>query len=232
MKFRNAFRSAGFTALGLLLATQDAKTSTLVDYTFENFSDGATTGTPTTTISGLTSSFNTSIAGGVEDFSSPNYKLSLTRYAGSTFYPTLSLTTSTPISLDKIEFVHIHNHTPGYPTEFGYSVVMQIDRGSGFTDLSTFLADSAKAFEYVPESITGPGPLGPGTYTLRWVALADPDTDSDFFGLDNIRLIQNEVPGPLPLLGLGTGFLYSRRIRKRIRSSRALDTAVDSPRGN
>jgi len=31
---------------------------------------------------------------------------------------------------------------------------------------------------------------------------------------------ENEVPGPLPILGVGAAFGYSRKLRKRIKSSK------------
>ena len=40
--------------------------------------------------------------------------------------------------------------------------------------------------------------------------------------LDNFKdtYTQSPVPGPLPLLGAGMGFAFSRRLRSRIRSAR------------
>lgn len=40
-------------------------------------------------------------------------------------------------------------------------------------------------------------------------------------GGDQIQVVLTEVPGPLPLLGAGAAFAYSRRIRRRIATSQA-----------
>ena len=40
-------------------------------------------------------------------------------------------------------------------------------------------------------------------------------------GGDQIRVVLTEVPGPLPLLGAGAAFGYSRRLRRRINTSQA-----------
>ena len=43
----------------------------------------------------------------------------------------------------------------------------------------------------------------------------------DSFGFDDVRFVS--VPGPLPLLGVGAAFCYSRKLRNRIRISKTAD---------
>jgi len=90
--------------------------------------------------------------------------------------------------LDSIDFLHIHNHNPNFPTYPSYSVDLEFDNGLGYVNIATFIA---AAFAYTSESVTGPGVLSPGTYRLRWIAIPNfgPDTNTEFFGLDNIRLV-------------------------------------------
>jgi hypothetical protein len=38
--------------------------------------------------------------------------------------------------------------------------------------------------------------------------------------IDAYQNIYRQVPGPLPILGSGAGFLFSRKLRRRIRASR------------
>jgi hypothetical protein len=44
-------------------------------------------------------------------------------------------------------------------------------------------------------------------------------TDSGVFRIDNLQVEEVVVPGPLPLLGAGTAFQFSRRLRKRMKAS-------------
>lgn len=200
-------------ALGALLVHPDAGAKTLLEYNFENFELGDVQGSPSFIDPGLTSDYDMA-NNGVEDFGPPNNKLSMTRFAGSWVYPSLNFSLSTPLSLDAIEFLHIHNHNPGFPTYPDYNVDLQLDSGSGFQSLAVF---AAKPGGYASELIAGPGSLAPGSYSLRWIPLVQPDTDTEFFGLDNIRFRQNDVPAPLPVLGFGAAFGFSRRLRQRQR---------------
>ncbi|MEB3260489.1 MAG: hypothetical protein VKP63_07685 [Cyanobacteriota bacterium] len=191
-----------------------ANAQTLVEFDFENFSLGQVAGGASSVASGLAASFDMN-NNGIESLFPPS-KSAMTRFAGSVNYPRLDFSASTPISLDRIEFDHYHNHNPGFPTHPSYNVNLQLDRGSGFATIGTFNAYAASGF--VSESFAGPGALSPGSYSLRWLADVSPDTNTEFFSLDNIRLVQNPVPGPLPLMGAGMGYAFSRKLRRRIRS--------------
>lgn len=206
--------SFAFLAIGVCLAPPGASAKTLLEYDFENFKLGDVQGSPSFIDPGLTSAYDMA-NNGVEDFGPPNNKLSMTRFAGSQVYPSLNFSLSAPLSLDAIEFLHIHNHNPGFPTYPEYNVDLQLDSGSGFQSLAVF---AAKPGGYASELIAGPGSLASGSYSLRWIPLVQPDTDTEFFGLDNIRFRQNDVPGPLPVLGFGAAFGFSRRLRRRLRT--------------
>lgn len=45
-------------------------------------------------------------------------------------------------------------------------------------------------------------------------------------GLRDIGALQAQVPGPLPLAGAGAALAWSRRLRRRLRSSQASKTAL------
>ena len=49
---------------------------------------------------------------------------------------------------------------------------------------------------------------------------------ADFCALDNVSLSQNQVPGPLPILGTVLAFRTSRKLRKRIKSSQLVGASV------
>ncbi|MCP3871175.1 MAG: collagen-like protein, partial [Gammaproteobacteria bacterium] len=60
--------------------------------------------------------------------------------------------------------------------------------GSGYQRLGSFTADNTvQGFELESYPVPG-GTLPPGDYSIRWIPLADPDTSSDYFALDDIRL--------------------------------------------
>jgi hypothetical protein len=66
------------------------------------------------------------------------------------------------------------------------------------------------------------GLVGGSTYQLRF---AQVDNQSFFNqGVDNVSLVvttdTQQVPGPLPLFGVAATFCYSRKLRKRIKSSK------------
>jgi hypothetical protein len=218
MKISKVFASCGLIlAASVVSSASDASAKTLLGYTFENFDVGQVSGGPSDAAVGV-SGFWDMANNGAEDFGPPNGKLSMTRFAGGQVYPILKLSASAPISLDRIAFEHIHNHNPGFPTYPQYDVDLQFGAGSGYSSLAVFTAAPGG---YAAESISGPGALAAGDYFLRWIPLVTPDTNTEFFGLDNVKLVQNDVPGPLPLLGLGAAFRVSRRMRRRLGSAAA-----------
>ena len=191
-----------------------ANAATLIEYDFENFALGQITGGPSSTAPGITSAYNMANHGAA-NFPDFYNNLSITRFFGSVDFPSLSFSLTSPTSIDRIEFFHIHNHTQSYPTYPDYDVQVQLDAGSGYNTIATFKAVQSGSGT---EVLSGPGLLAPGAYSLRWIPLLTPDTNTDFFGLDNIRLRNNSVPGPLPLLGLGAAYSCTRQLRRRVRA--------------
>jgi hypothetical protein len=62
-------------------------------------------------------------------------------------------------------------------------------------------------------------------YQVFFKSLLENNPDGEDYGgcpgdCGNVKLTVNPVPGPLPLLGVGAAFGYSRKLRKRIKSSR------------
>jgi hypothetical protein len=209
----------GFAFSCALLLSPAAKAVSLVEFNFENFSLGQTTGNASLVESGISSSFSNP-NNGVENFGAPFNKLQLTRSAGFGTYPSLTFTNTDPISLDQISFLHISNHNNS-ATRPSYPVNLQFLSGSSNTTLASFVARTGG---YLSQTITGPGLLSPGTYSLRWVPQIG-STGGDFIGFDNIvlsgqvqQLQQQPVPGPLPVLGMGVAYRFSRTLRKRIGS--------------
>ena len=197
------------------LAANGAQAKTLLEYNFENYAVGDIVGLPSMVSNGISSTLDMA-NNGVESIGSPSNNVSVTRFAGKDNFPLLSFQTSAPISLDKIEFLHLHNHNLGFPTFPSYDVDLQLDQGFGFKSIAVFLANS---WQFQSESITGPGLLAPGNYALRWIPLVEPNTNTEYFSLDNIRFVQADpVPGPLPLAGAGMALAFSRKLKRRIRS--------------
>lgn len=158
-----------------------------MEFNFENFNTGDVVGPHSYSVSPAVSGVHDMANNGVELFGPPNLKLSMTRRAGPVNYPELTFTTSVPMRLDTIEFLHIHNHNPGYPTFPSYEVDLELDDGLGYVNVGTFLAEPNG---YDMDSFNGPGLLQPGTHSLRWIPSPNGiDTNTEFFGLDNIRLL-------------------------------------------
>jgi hypothetical protein len=107
----------------------------------------------------------------------------ITEYFGSTNYPFMQFTNTVPIKLDQVSFKHLHNHN--YNFNQAYSVKLQIDTGSGFTDVGTFRAGPDTNYA-VQDIDLGGKILQPGAYKIRWIPLLNngaPDTNSDWFAL-------------------------------------------------
>lgn len=56
------------------------------------------------------------------------------------------------------------------------------------------------------------------TQTLRFLAVGTPAVPP-WLMLDNVQLTKNEVPGPLPILGIGCAAAWSRKLRRRTQHS-------------
>lgn len=114
------------------------------------------------------------------------------------------LTVNRPVLLTGVTFRHFHNHNPGYPTERGYRVQLQIAAGDG--------ADARHANLGKPlvvnngnsghtATIAVEHRLQPGGYRLRWLPkglTGGTDTSSEFFALKDLRLdgvvVEEEQP--------------------------------------
>ena len=129
----------------------------------------------------------------------------ITRYLGK-YFPYIEFTTSKNITLDSLEFQHIHNHNPRYPTNPSYDVQLQFDSGSGYSDIGPPLTLSSANSGNTDVISLGSIVLEPGTYKIRWVSrnLAfGSDTGSEFFAMDDLILYASEAtPPPEPATGI------------------------------
>jgi len=129
--------------------------------------------------------------------------LHLTRQLGSNF-PYIEFTISENIELDRLEFQHHHNHNPEHPTNPSYDVQLQLDSGSGYSDIGSPLTLNPENNGNTDVISLGSIGLEPGTYQIRWVSrnLAfGSDTGSEFFAVDDLNLYASEVirlPTPTP----------------------------------
>ncbi|MFM1800188.1 MAG: hypothetical protein RLZZ117_2466 [Cyanobacteriota bacterium] len=206
-----------------MLLSSSANAATLLKFDFENFGLGQRTGSASFADSVISAnSYDASPDGKIENFGNPQFKLPLTRKAGLStgFLPSLSFTNTEPILLEQIDFLHISNHNNNV-TKPQYKVNLDLVSESDTTTLATFIATNSNGV-FLSQSISGPGLLSPGNYSLRWAPQIS-STGTDFIGLDNIilsgqiqTLDQQPVPGPLPLLGMGVAYRFSRTLRKRI----------------
>jgi len=168
-------------AMGLQGVSPVAYSEVLLEFNFENFDLGQVEGAPSFKLSSaLCGSFDMA-NNGAENIIT---RMSVTRQAGDVNYPELTFTTRVPIDVEELEFNHFHNHNPGFPSYPDYDVDLELDDGSGFVKVGTFLADPG----YDHDSFAGPGVIQPGTYHYRWIPQVSPNTGSEFFALDNIRL--------------------------------------------
>lgn len=171
-------------AIGLQGVSPIAHSEVLLEFNFENFSIGDITGVQSYQLSPDISGTFDMANNGVENFATLSGHMSMTRFAGDVNYPELTFTASEPVCVEALEFNHLHNHNPGFPSYPDYEVDLELDGGSGFETVGTFLAEPG----YDQDSFEGPGILPAGTYHYRWIPQVSPDTNTEFFALDNIRL--------------------------------------------
>lgn len=173
-------------AIGLQVASPAAYSDAdvLLEFNFENFQLGQIQGAPSFQLSPRVSGSFDMANNGVENFATLSGHMSMTRFAGDVNYPELTITACEPVYVEALEFNHFHNHNPGFPTYPDYDVDLELDDGSGFVTVGTFLAEPG----YDHDSFAGPGILPAGTYRYRWIPQVSPDTNTEFFALDNIRL--------------------------------------------
>jgi hypothetical protein len=181
----------------------DTQAQSLAFWDFEN----TTSIGPASTSNALStapfiSAFVSQDSGGPAENFGPGFGIVfLTRYLGS-YHPFIQFTTTERVALSGLTFVHFHNHNPGFPTNPSYSVQLQIDQGSGFVDIGAPLLLTPAGYGTVATMSLGNIILEPGTYTIRWDprGLAyGPDTNTEFFAIDNLSLEGIAVP-PIPTL--------------------------------
>jgi len=176
-------------ALTVVTGTYAARA--LMQFDFEGLRNGDLVADPSAVVPGLKGQIGTS-NNGVETFDSPYGKVLLTRFAGSTNYPELSISSGSQIAFDALEFIHLHNHNEGFPTYPSYTVDVQFSSGAGYKSLGSFVAGPSGD---QGSTMAGPGILAPGSYQIRWIPIMNQnpsasDTNTEYFGLDNIRILQ------------------------------------------
>jgi hypothetical protein len=98
---------------------------------------------------------------------------------------------------------------------------------SSVSGIATSISGIAEVFGIDPDYVSGTPIVSSATFSNTTLAglgftttgLIGTWTLTD--GGEQIRVVLTEVPGPLPLLGAGTAFGFSRRLRRRISASQA-----------
>ena len=67
-----------------------------------------------------------------------------------------------------------------------------------------------------------------GTSEFVYAIPEDGQSDTALMYLDEVYPIINTVPGPVPILGVGAGFAFTRRLRRRIRQGRIRQARVST----
>jgi hypothetical protein len=204
----------------MVLAVNTAQASTLLYWNYENYVSGS--GSIATSYSGgVTGLSDTTWGSPTEGWGIDGPTLLITRWFGG-YFPYVSFTTTTQLVVDSLTFYHEHNHNPGFPTNPDYDVQLQINSGSGYSDIgASFLAYNDGGWGYTSIDL-GSITLDPGTYTIRW----DPrnltwgsDTNTEFFALDGVSLTGSPVPEPATMLLLASGLAGLAGFRKRFRKA-------------
>ena len=110
------------------------------------------------------------------------------------------------------------------PASFNGTVFQLASSASGIT---TYLEGASGSIAIDPAYVSGTPIVSSATFSNTTLAglgftttgLIGTWTLTD--GGDQIRVVLTEVPGPLPLLGAGAAFGFSRRLRRRISASQA-----------
>ena len=226
---KNAF------ALGVFFVIGTAPAAHAISLLFWDFENTTTQGDICTSVGkssvpGITGFASQTGGGSAENLSNGDGVMLLTRYFG-TYNPYLQFTLTKPATIQSITFDHQHNHNFGFPTYPGYDAQLQIDSGSGYSDIgasvraqgssSVYPFDGTQSGLIVDASVNFNNiVLGPGIYKLRWQSrnLAyGVDTNSEYFALDNISLNGTAVPEPgsvallVGMATVGVGVLRRRR---------------------
>ena len=215
-------------SLCVLARTQAAVVyTTLLEYNFEtaNNHNSNNESYGVAYVSGISGNFVTThnSSAGIEGASSGS-GASFNRYSGTSTLlnaggvPIAFFTLSNPLAIDAITFDTLSNHNYSY-TQPSYNVKVDFGTKSGgtysWTNAGSFLATTGGWTTDTISLTSLAGNLGAGDYAIRFVAQTS-STQSDFLGLDNVKLVSN-VPEPsaLSLLAVGLGVLF-RRSRKRV----------------
>jgi hypothetical protein len=188
--------STGFSGVDGLSVHNVAVQATFAKNLFWDFENATNAGSISTSVGTPTGSGITGIAsqtggGPAETFGGGNGKVHLTRFLGPVNYPYIDFTTAQPITLNSITFSHIHNHNPGFPTQFGYQVQLQINSGSGWSNIGSPLAINAGNSGATSTIDLGSTLVNHGKYKIRWLASGysfGNNSGTEFFSINDLTL--------------------------------------------
>ena len=208
--FPNGGTTTGTDFLGLDDVVIAASQVSALQWNFDNATSAGRVSTSigssdSATLSGV---FTQTGGGPVEDYSKAQGNVLMTREFPNN-YPYVTVTSTQPVYLDSISFVHVHNHN--FATDTSYDLQLQIDTGSGYTDVGAPIRLSAAntgTTSTVPlQTILG------GTDKIRFIATNFPNggtsTGTDFLGLDDVAIAVS--PAPLTIVN-GASFDLGRPI--------------------
>ncbi len=205
------------SALAALVLTQASRASAIVqlDFDFENASINSLEADPSIAYPGITGKFISPRMGvqNLEFLGSD--KAMFGNILSPTSYPKLTLSLLQPMLLDSISFGHLSNHN-NIATMPSYLVNVLFGRGSTFSSLGSFVAQPSGG--YISRQLVGPGLVAAGNYELRLIPNVNPSTYTDWIGFNRFTLNFSPVPGPLPALGAGIAYGFSRRLRRRLKA--------------
>ncbi|MEI7721408.1 MAG: PEP-CTERM sorting domain-containing protein [Verrucomicrobiota bacterium] len=225
----NAFFGILMVCLCSLVRTQAAVVyTTLLEFNFDtaNNHNSNTESYGVASVSGISGNFVTTHASGsagIEGYGAGGStggaynRYSGTSTSATTGVPIAYFTLTAPMGFDAVNFDTWSNHNYSY-TQPSYNVNVDFGTKSGgsysWANAGTFLATSGG---WISKSISFSslaGNLGAGDYAIRFVAQTS-STQSDFLGLDNVKLVSN-VPEPsaLSLFATGLGGLAMIRYRR------------------
>jgi len=174
-----------------------ASTGLFWDFQNATSSGGISTSIGTPTSGAISGKASQTGGGPAENFGGTFGIVHLTRFLGPVNYPYIEFTTTNAMNLESISFLHVHNHNTGFPTQNGYQVQLQIDSGSGYSNIGSPLAVNSSNSGQTSTITLGSALQNPGTYRIRWLAsgfISTPshgsgsDSNTEFFAIDNLAL--------------------------------------------